>query len=117
MLFIIATFFLLMGIAGLATPGAVARQYQVDHLTVTGRNEVRAVYGGFGIAIAFVLVYANYDTSVREGVVITVAIALAGMAAGRVVSAVIDRGIGRFALVFTAVECLLRLALLTTRSP
>jgi hypothetical protein len=55
------------------------------------RSEVRAVYGGFGLAIAAVLAYAAVaGGDVREGILIAVGAALAGMAFGRIVSAVID---------------------------
>ena len=44
------------------------------------------MYGGFGLAIAAVLVYASRAPEARTGVLITVGVALAGMAVGRVVS-------------------------------
>jgi hypothetical protein len=55
------------------------------------RSEVRAVYGGFGLAIAGVLGYAAVEgDDIARGITLTVAVALAGMAFGRIVSAVID---------------------------
>lgn len=48
------------------------------------------MYGGFGLAIAGLLGYAATTPSVRTGVLIAVAAALAGMAFGRIVSALID---------------------------
>jgi hypothetical protein len=49
-----------------------------------------AVYGGFGVAIAGVLVFAAIrQGDIRAGIVITVGAALAGMAFGRLVSAVV----------------------------
>ena len=52
---------------------------------------MRAVYGGFGLAIAGVLAYAAVaDGDLQTGIVITVGTALAGMAFGRLVSAVVD---------------------------
>ncbi|MFM7212884.1 MAG: DUF4345 family protein, partial [Actinomycetota bacterium] len=68
------------------------------------RSEVRAVYGGFGLAIAGVLVYAAIDTDLREGIALTVAIALFGMAAGRLVSAAIDRSMSKVAALYLAIE-------------
>ncbi|MBW8711787.1 MAG: DUF4345 family protein [Mycobacterium sp.] len=54
------------------------------------RSEVRAVYGGFGLAIAGVLGYAAVaDGDLRKGILITVAAALAGMAVGRVAAAIL----------------------------
>ncbi len=110
-----ALFFLVMGIAGLLAPAFVARQFQVKDLTITGRNEVRAVYGGFGVATAGALVYAVFDTDARNGITLAVTAALFGMAAGRVFSAIVDRSIGRFALVFLLTECVLAACLLAAR--
>jgi hypothetical protein len=51
---------------------------------------VRAVYGGFGLAIAGVLAYAALqDGDLRRGILITVGAALAGMAFGRLAAAVL----------------------------
>lgn len=41
--------FLFMGVAALALPARVTAQFDLPHLTMAGRNEVRAVYGGFSI--------------------------------------------------------------------
>ena len=54
-------------------------------------SEVRAVYGGFGLAMAAVLTYTAVDAgSNRTGITLPVGIGLAGMAFGRLVSAVVD---------------------------
>jgi hypothetical protein len=67
-----ALFFLVMGIAGFIAPAFVARQFQVKDLTITGRNEVRAVYGGFGVATVVALVCAVFDTGARNGITFAV---------------------------------------------
>ena len=86
-----AVFFLGMGLYALAAPAALIRPFGVTPETPTSRSEIRAVYGGFGLAIAAVLVYAAWrGGDVGKGIVITVGIALAGMALGRVASAVVD---------------------------
>ena len=88
---VIAVFFLGMGIYALAAPAALVRPFGITLAQSTSRSEVRAVYGGFGLAMAAVLAYAAIGTdSHRTGIVITVAAALAGMALGRLVSAVVD---------------------------
>ena len=52
--------------------------------------EVSDVYGGFGLAIAGVLAYAAIaDGELRTGILVTVGAALAGMAFGRLLSAVL----------------------------
>jgi hypothetical protein len=54
------------------------------------RAEVRAVYAGFGLAIAAILGYAiAAPDQVRTGILLAVSAALIGMAFGRVVSAAI----------------------------
>ncbi len=88
---VIAVFFVGMGVYALAAPAALIRPFGVTPETPTSRSEIRAVYGGFGLAIAAVLVYAAWrGGDVGKGILITVGAALAGMAFGRIVSAVVD---------------------------
>ena len=55
---IIAVFFLGMGVYALAAPAALVRPFGITLAEDASRSEVRAVYGGFGLAIAAVLAYA-----------------------------------------------------------
>jgi hypothetical protein len=100
----VALFFLGMGVVALVRPDAILAFFGIRSLPVDARNEVRAVYGGFGVAVAGLLVMALRDEALRAGVVMAVAIALLGMASGRIVSAAIDRRIGRWPAVFFCVE-------------
>lgn len=86
-----AIFFLGMGVFALARPAALIRPFGITLPIPESRAEVRAVYGGFGLAIAGMLALAASGHPAREGILITVAAALAGMAFGRLVSGVIDR--------------------------
>lgn len=87
---VIAVFFLGMGIYGLAAPAALVRPFGITLGESASRSEVRAVYGGFGLAIAGVLVFAAIKQGdIRTGILIAVGAALAGMAFGRLVSAVL----------------------------
>jgi uncharacterized protein DUF4345 len=87
---VIAVFFLGMGVYALAAPVALVRPFGIRLGEPASRSEVRAVYGGFGLAIAGVLGYATVaDGDVRRGILITVGVALAGMAFGRLASAVL----------------------------
>ena len=71
--------------------GNLIRPFGITLGEAASRSEVRAVYGGFGLAIAGVLVFAIVDQGdIRTGILITVGVALAGMAFGRIVSAVVD---------------------------
>jgi hypothetical protein len=88
---VIGVFFAGMGGYALAAPAAIIRPFGITLGSAAARSEVRAVYGGFGLAIAGVLGYAAVaDGDVRTGILIAVGAALAGMAFGRLVSAVLD---------------------------
>ncbi|WP_199442877.1 DUF4345 domain-containing protein [Umezawaea beigongshangensis] len=88
----VSIFFLGMGVYALAAPAALVRPFRLTADTPESRSEIRAVYGGFGVAVAAVLLLATpQDGDLKRGAVVTVAFALAGMAAGRVVSRVVDR--------------------------
>jgi hypothetical protein len=87
---VIAVFFLGMGVYALAAPAALVRPFGIALGEPASRSEVRAVYGGFGLAIAGVLVYAAVaDGDLRKGILIALGAALAGMAFGRLVAAVL----------------------------
>lgn len=84
---IVAVFFAGMGIYGLAAPARLVAPFDITLGAAAARSEVRAVYGGFGLAIASVLAVALAKPELRAGILTTVAAALAGMAFGRLVSA------------------------------
>ena len=89
---VISVFFAGMGCYALAAPTALIRPFGITLGSAAARSEVRAVYGGFGLAIAGVLGYAAVaGDDVRTGILIAVGAALAGMAFGRLVSAVLDQ--------------------------
>ena len=87
---IIAIGFAGMGIAALVRPAFIWAPFGVEPTTPESRNEVRAVYGGFGLAIAALLVLTDDSADLRDGVLVAVAVSLFGMAAGRVVSALVE---------------------------
>ena len=86
----VAVFFLGMGLYALAAPASLIRPFGINLSGPQSRAEVRAVYGGFGLAMAGVLGYAALHPSASDAILITVAVALAGMAVGRLISAVLD---------------------------
>ena len=86
-----AVFFLGMGLFALARPAALIRPFGITLPIPESRAEVRAVYGGFGLAIAGMLALAASGHPARDGILITVAAALGGMAFGRLVSGLVDR--------------------------
>ncbi|RDI49147.1 DUF4345 family protein [Nocardia mexicana] len=84
-------FFAGMGIYALAVPAALAKPFRLTVDTAVSRSEIRAVYGGFGLAMAALLGWSASGTDdLRSGAAITVGVALAGMAAGRVLSRLAD---------------------------
>ncbi len=88
---VVAVGFAGMGLLAVLKPLEVVAQFGVKDDSPEYRNEIRAVYGGFGIAVAALLAIAALgDPDTAEGIVIAVAISLLGMAAGRIVSALID---------------------------
>lgn len=112
---IVALAFALMGLGSLLAPVRVTAQFGIPALDVDGRNEVRAVYGGFGLAMALALVLALQMPALRGGICLTIGAALFGMAAGRLVSALIDRGIGRWPLRYLGIEIAAGLVVLFAR--
>ncbi|WP_421844542.1 DUF4345 domain-containing protein [Mycobacterium sp.] len=88
---VVAVFFFGMGVYALAAPAAMLRPFGITLHESQSRSEVRAVYGGFGLAIAGILVLTAIKPEFhRTGVMITVGVALSGMAFGRAISALID---------------------------
>lgn len=102
-----------MGIGAIAKPAFVTAQFGILDLTPAGRNEVRAVYGGFGIFMGLALLVALRQPELRDGILFAVAAALGGMAAGRLVSAAVDRGIDRAPLGYLVLEVIVAVMLLS----
>lgn len=100
---LVAALFLLMGLAAFAAPGRFLQIMDLRAETPTARNEIQAVYGGFGVAMAVVLIAPLGWPELRSGVIVSVALALAGMALGRLVAALRERP-GRWPLLFFCIE-------------
>jgi hypothetical protein len=88
---VVAIFFAGMGVLALVAPERIVAVFGTTSLTADGRNEVRAVYGGFGVAVSLLLVLAGGSPALRPGAFAAIAVALLGMAAGRLVAALIER--------------------------
>jgi Na+/glutamate symporter len=106
-----AVFFFGMGVSALIRPSSVIGFVGLVPETVDARNEVRGVYGGFGIAVAALLVYAADQPEFRSGVLLAVAAALLGMAAGRLLGLFVERP-GRWPYLFMVMESALAALLL-----
>ncbi|WP_394843195.1 DUF4345 domain-containing protein [Pendulispora brunnea] len=88
---LVAFFFLGMGVFGLLAPTRLVAPFRIALESADARTEVRAVYGGFGIAIGILLLAAIARTDLRRGAAVAVAIALLGMAFGRLVARAFER--------------------------
>jgi hypothetical protein len=100
---IVAVCFALMGIGAFARPRTFVSPFGLTAETPDSRNEIQAVYGGIGLAVAAVMAATVRYPEFRTGIVAAVAASLAGMAAGRVVAALRERP-GRWPVVFFVVE-------------
>ena len=101
---LVALLFLVMGIGAFMNPrNLLVPYFGMAAETVDARNEIQAVYGGFGIAIAVVLLVPIWMPEARTGVIVAVAGSLAGMAGGRVVGALRERP-GRWPWIFLVSE-------------
>jgi hypothetical protein len=83
--------FAAMGGLLLWQPQYISRVTNMELTTAESRSETRAVYGGFGVAIALALFIALVYSPLRGGVMMTVGLALIGMAAGRGYAAWLER--------------------------
>jgi hypothetical protein len=88
---LVGVFFIAMGLVALVVPERVTGTFGMPTLTPEGRNEVRAVYGGFGVALGVLLLATPRLPALREGVLVCAAVALAGMAGGRVLALAVER--------------------------
>lgn len=94
----IAILMLGMGLSALVAPTRFQRFVGSEPLGRDGRNEVRAVYGGFGLMMCVLLLYAVGDSTYRSGILLSIGLALISMALGRIISIIPDRGISPLAV-------------------
>jgi hypothetical protein len=84
--------FACMGVVALVRPNLIAAQFGTIADSSDARTEIRAVYGGFGVAMAVLLiVVALQSGNTQDGVALTVGVALGGMALGRLFGMAIER--------------------------
>lgn len=101
---VVAVGFLLMALVAFASPASVVAYFGVLDLSMDGRNEVRAVYGGFGLAVAGLVAVAPYWPRFGPGILLTIALSLFGMALGRAISRAVDGGAGFYPWLFFCIE-------------
>jgi len=101
---VIAALFAAMGVFALVWPARISALVGTPELTLAGRNEVRAVYGGFGLAVASALVWGLVSPRLGPGIFFALGLAVWGMAAGRVISVLVDKKSELLPWIFFAVE-------------
>ena len=106
---------------GLAAAGTISPDFVIGVFggqKVTSpsyRGELRAVYTGMGLAYASALAWANRDRPSRRAVLRTIGFSHAGIAAGRLSTALLDDGISVWPNgVFAATELAMAALLLTS---
>ena len=107
-LYVVVAFFAGMGVASLASPLFTLHFFGMKTLPADMKNEVRAVYGGFGLAVAGVLHHTRLVERRRPGYAMgirtAVMVALIGMAGGRIVSFAVDATDGPYPATFLGLE-------------
>ncbi|MBV1934345.1 MAG: DUF4345 domain-containing protein [Parvibaculaceae bacterium] len=100
----VALFFFYMGFGAVIDPDSTLSYFSAGTLGADMRNEVRAVYGGYGVAIGLLLLATLKMSSLKTGVRLTVSVSVGGMAAGRFLSMLMEQPAGDFPLLILFVE-------------
>jgi Domain of unknown function (DUF4345) len=99
-----ALFFGMIGVSAMIRPRNLLRGFSIEAHEAESRNEIRAVYGGFPMAVAALLMFSLKRPDLSDGILFTLAISSAGMALGRIVSVLIDRKLGRYPATYIFLE-------------
>jgi hypothetical protein len=112
-----ALFFIGIGVVGLVNPRFMPGLVDIPLASAPGRSEMRAVYGGFGVAVGLLILFGLASSSAwLDGVRLAFGVATAGMAAGRVVGALLERDFRPYPTwVFALIEVAVAGALLASR--
>ena len=88
----VALFFFGMGGLALVRPQRIVEIFGGRADTASSRNEVRAVYGGFGISVGGIVASLHvWPPMYARTAGLVLAAAVLGMAVGRVIGAIIER--------------------------
>jgi len=99
-----AVFYAVIGLAAIAKPQTLLKGFGLEANAPDSRNEIRGVYGGFPLVVAGLLLFALTRPDVADGILLAIAASSAGMAFGRIVSALIDRKLGQYPAMFLVLE-------------
>lgn len=89
-LWIAVVFFAGMGLIAFYDPPLVQWFFDPPEYGADMRYEIRAVYGGFGVFVAAMLIWSQNRGALGDGIRLAMALSLSGMAFGRVVSLAIE---------------------------
>jgi hypothetical protein len=87
---------LAIALRALLAPQALATGLGLGILDLSGMNEVRAQYGGFYLTVAITCLLGAFGFMSRPAALVVLATTFGGILLGRVISAVIDGGIGNY---------------------
>lgn len=113
----VAVFFALMGLNAVFDPQGTLRFFSPPLFGADMRNEVRAVYGGYGLAVAGLLLATFRWPAIATGARLAIAVSLLGMAGGRAISLLMEPTSTNWPLVFIGVEVALAALLLAASKP
>jgi uncharacterized membrane protein YjjP (DUF1212 family) len=102
-----ALFYFALGTLAILRPEQLLLGFGIQAKGVDARNEIRAVYGGFPLALSALLVSSLFSPGLTRGILLCASVATLGMAVGRLISALIDHRIGKFPILFALVEVLI----------
>lgn len=104
-----ALFFGAIGVSAMIRPRNLLQGFSIEANEPESRNEIRAVYGGFPLAVAALLIFSLTRPDPSDGILIALATSSAGMAIGRIVSVMIDRKIDRDPAIYIVLELIVAL--------
>ncbi len=104
-----ALFFGAIGVSAMIRPRNLLQGFSIEAHEPESRNEIRAVYGGFPLAVAALLMFSLMRPDLSNGILIALATSSAGMAIGRMVSVLIDRKLGRDPAIYIVLELIVAL--------
>ena len=104
---IAALFFAAIGLTAMIRPHNLLEGFSIETKALDSRNEMRGVYGGFPLAVSGLLLFSLTRSDLSNGILVALCACSAAMAAGRIISAVIDRAIGKTPLLWACLELII----------
>jgi Domain of unknown function (DUF4345) len=99
-----ALFFGVIGVTAMRRPHNLLKAFGIETKEVDARNEMRGIYGGFPLAVAGLLLFSLTRPNLSDGILLALAACSAAMAVGRIVSAIIDREMGKAPRLWATLE-------------